>query len=448
MIRTLHAALFVLIMLALITPSAFAAGALVPDFPPGLVVPPGAAMSADFNVERATQAYMSLLTPAQRARSDAYFEGGYWLQLWGFLYSLGVAWLLLSGRRSARVRDWSERLTRLSWLRTMIYSSVYVLAAYLLALPLTIYAGFYRERVYGLVNQSFGPWFGEQLIDLGVNVVISAVFLAVAYAFVRKFAVSWWIWLTAFMAGFLLMVMLIAPVWIMPLFNDYKVLADGAVKSAVLSMARANGVSAENVYWFDASKQTNRVSANVSGFLGTTRVSLNDNLLNKTSLPEIKAVMGHELGHDVLHHALRSAIYYSLVFGLGFAFLNVGARALIRRWQGRFALRDIGDVAALPLVFALFSVFLFVATPVLNSISRQQEQEADLFGLNAAREPYGFAMAAMRLSTYRKMEPGALEERLFFDHPSGHTRIYDSMRWLKENPSAVEGSLKGAHQPP
>jgi STE24 endopeptidase len=204
----------------------------------------------------------------------------------------------------------------------------------------------------------------------------------------------------------------------------------------IVSMARANGVPADNVYWFDASKQSNRVSA--TGFLGTTRVSLNDNLLNKTSLPEVKAVMGHELGHYVLHHPLRGAIYYGIVFGLGFAFIHWSARGLIQRWRDRFALRDIGDVAALPLMWALFSTFLIVATPVLNSISRQQETEADIFGLNAAREPHGFAMAAMRLSSYRKMQPTAIEEMVFYDHPSGYTRVYDSMRWLKENPSAAE----------
>lgn len=171
---------------------------------------------------------------------------------------------------------------------------------------------------------------------------------------------------------------------------------------------------------------------------GLTRVSLNDNLLNKTSEPEIKAVMGHELGHYVLNHSLRGAIYLSIVFGLGYAFINWSARALIRRWRDRFGLRDLSDVAALPLVAALLSIFLFVATPILNTISRQQEQEADYFGLNTAREPYGFAMATMRLSSYRKMQPTALEEIIFFDHPSGHTRIYDSMRWLKENPSAAD----------
>jgi STE24 endopeptidase len=414
-----------------------AASVLEYEFPPGLIVPPGARMSAAFDADEATRAYMALQSPAQRARSDAYFEGGYWLQLWGFLYSLGVAWVVLAGRRSARMRDWCERLTRRRSLQIFLYAAVYFVVVYALTLPLTVYSDYFREHAYGLANQSFGPWFVEQLIGLGVTALAGALFLIAAYAFVARFAESWWIGLSGFTVVFFLLVIMVVPVWISPLFNDYKVLPDGPVKAAVLGMARANGVPATNVYWFDASKQSNRVSANVSGFLGTTRVSLNDNLLNKTSLPEIKAVMGHELGHYVLHHGFRSAIYYSIVFGVGFAFLQWSGRALIRRWRDRFGLRGLDDVAALPLVWALFSSFLFAATPVLNTITRQQEQEEDLFGLNTAREPYGFSMAALRLSSYRKMSPGALEEMVFFDHPSGHTRIYDSMRWLKENPSAV-----------
>jgi STE24 endopeptidase len=427
----------VAVVLLLAAGSDFAAEVLMHEFPPGLVIPPGARMTPDFDAGKATQAYMDLLSPAQRARSDAYFEGGYWWQLWGFLYGLGVAWLLLSGRRSARFRDWCEQVTRRRSLRTLLYSAAYLVATFVLSLPLLIYTNFVREHAYGLANQSFGPWFGEQLIDLVVTVIVGSLFFWAAYSFIAKFRESWWIWLTGFTTVFLLFLMLVFPVWISPLFNDYQVLADGPVKTAVLSMARANGVPAENVYWFDASKQSNRVSANVSGFLGTTRVSLNDNLLNKTSEPEIKAVMGHELGHYVLNHSLRGAIYVSIVFGLGFAFVNWSARRLIHGWRDRYGLRELDDVAALPLVAALFAIFLFAATPILNTITRQQEQEADYFGLNTAREPYGFAMTAMRLSSYRKMEPSALEEIVFFDHPSGHTRIYDAMRWLKENPSAA-----------
>jgi len=322
----------------------------------------------------------------------------------------------------------------------MLYAAGYLIAVFVLTLPLTIYAGYFREHSYGLANQSFGPWFGEQLIGLALMVIAGALFLAAAYAFVAKFVDSWWIWLSGFSVAFLLAVSVVTPVWIMPLFNNYRILADGPVKAAVLSMARADGVPAQNVYWFDASKQSNRVSANVSGFLGTMRVSLNDNLLQKTSLPEIKAVMGHELGHYVLHHVVRGAIYVGLVLALGYAFVHWSATRLILRWRDRFGLRDLADPAGLPLVAALLTSFLFLATPILNSITRIAEQEADIFGLNTAREPYGFAMAAMRLSSYRKLQPTRLEEIVFFDHPSGYTRVYDSMRWLKENPSAVENT--------
>jgi STE24 endopeptidase len=435
--RAVPTLIFATLALLLCT-GAFAAENVRHDFPPGLVIPPGAQWGPDFDVTAATDAYMNLLSPQQRARSDAYFDGGCWLQLWGYLYSLGVAWLLLARRRSASLRNWCERVTRRRWLRSFLYAAAYIVLAYVLTLPLTIYADFFREHAYGLANQTFGPWFAEQLTGLAVTVVAGALFLTAAYAFVARFINTWWLWLSAFTVAFLMLLMLVAPIWVMPLFNDFKPLADGAVKSAVLGMAHGDGVPADNVYWFDQSKQTDRVSANVSGFLGTTRVSLNDNLLNKTSLPEIKAVMGHELGHYVLNHSLRGAIYYSLIFAVGYALINWSAGALIIRWRERFGLRDLADPAALPLVVALFSTYLFLATPFTNSITRGAEHEADIFGLNTAREPYGFAYAAMRLSSYRKLQPGPIEEFIFFDHPSGYRRVYDSMRWLKENAAVVE----------
>ena len=104
------------------------------------------------------------------------------------------------------------------------------------------------------------------------------------------------------------------------------------------------------------------------------------------------------------------------------------------RWGSRFGLEGRGDPAALPLALAILSLFFFFATPLLNSIIRQAEAEADAYGLNAAGEPNGFAMAAMRLSTYRKIKPGPLEEILFYDHPSGYARVHRSMVWLKEHP--------------
>lgn len=403
------------------------------DLPPGLQIPDAARPGPGFDVERATQAYIDLLTPEQRAKSDAYFEGGYWLQLWGLLYGFAVAAVLLGSGLSRRMRDFAERRSRRPWVQAMLYGLQWMLVGFVLGLPLAIYQGFVREHQYGLATQDFGGWFGDQLKGLLVGLVLVPPILAALYAAVRRMGARWWIGASAGAFALTLFLMMLAPVFIDPLFNDYKPLREGSVREAVLSLARANRIPVDNVVEFDASRQTTRISANVAGFLGTTRVALNDNLLDRTSEPEIKAVMGHEMGHYVLNHAFRLVVYVSLVLALGFWFVHRVFDVALARWGTRLGLRDRADPAALPLAVAILSLFFFLATPVLNTIIRQAEAEADMFGIDAAREPHGFAMAAMRLSAYRKIQPGPVEEFLFYDHPSGYDRVRRSMEWFKEN---------------
>jgi STE24 endopeptidase len=114
---------------------------------------------------------------------------------------------------------------------------------------------------------------------------------------VRRLGKSWWVWGAAVTILFLAFVILISPVYIAPLFNSYTKLQDARIKDPILSMARANGIPATDVSEFDASRQSNRVSSNISGFAGTQRISLNDNLLKRCTLPEIETTMGHEMGH-------------------------------------------------------------------------------------------------------------------------------------------------------
>jgi STE24 endopeptidase len=415
------------------SPIAFADSPISRDLPPGLQIPDAARPGPAFDVDRATEAYLNLLSPEQRQLSNAYFEGGYWLQLWAFLYGLGVAALMLWGGISRRLRDIARRVSPQPWLHTWIYATLFVLAVFVLNLPWAFYADFLREHQYGLATQDFGGWLGDGLKALMVNVVVLPLVLIAVYAAVRRTGSRWWIWASGIGFVFALFAMMLAPVFVEPLFNDYKPLREGAVREAVLSMARANRIPTDHVVEFDASRQTTRISANVAGFAGTTRVALNDNLLNKTSQPEIKAVLGHEMGHYVLNHGLRGTIYISLVIVFAFWFTHRAADWSLARWGRRLGLEGRDDPAALPLAVAIISIFFFLATPVMNSIGRQIEAEADAFGLNAAREPNGFAMAAMRLSTYRKIHPGPLEEIVFYDHPSGYDRIHASMLWLKEN---------------
>ena len=396
-------------------------------------VPAAAQASPSFDPEAATRAYLDVLSASQKERSDAYFEGGYWIQLWSFLLGLGVAWLLLATGLSARMRDLAERITVRGPLRTALYAVQYVVLITVIGFPFTVYTGYFREHRYGLATQGFGGWLRDQGVGLCIGTVFMALALTVLYGAIRKAPKTWWIWGAVGGVALLALVMLIGPVYIDPLFNTYEPLDDPAVKAPILSLARANGVPVEEVWEFDASRQSNRISANVSGFLGTMSVRLNDNLLERCTLPEIKAVMAHEIGHYVLNHVYEMLPLFALILAAGFAFVRFGFDRVLRRWGGNWGVRGIGDVAGLPLLGALLAVYMFVMTPVLNTIIRTNEAEADLFGLNAAREPDGFASTALKLSEYRKLEPGPVEEWIFYDHPSGRSRIHMAMVWKAEH---------------
>ena len=276
-------------------------------------------VSGAFDVEAATEEYLSRMSPEDKARSDAYFEGGYWLQLWGFLYTLGVAWLLLGTGLSARLRDWVERLTKRRPLQTAIYAAVYLAATTVLFFPLNVYQQFFREHRYDLATQTFPEWMRDVAMDLGLSVLLLPLLFIPLYGVFRKAPRTWWLWGSVVGLGFLAFLMMIGPAFIDPMFNTYVPLEDPEVKDSILAMARENGIEVEHVYQFDASKQSNRVSANVSGFMGTMAIRLNDNLLNRCSLAEIKEVMAHEIGHYVLNHI------YEMLITLGSSWWSASA---------------------------------------------------------------------------------------------------------------------------
>jgi len=383
-----------------------------------------------FDVEAATQAYVARLDARQRAASDAYFEGQYWLLLWDWLYTLVIAWLLLHFGFSTRLRNLSERVSRASFLQHCVYIPLFLLTVFVLSLPLSIYRDFIREHEYGLSNLSFLAWFGEQLIGLGLLLVIGTPAIAVLYVLLRKARRTWIAWASTAGVALLGLLFMVSPVYIQPLFNDYRPLADGPLKERILSLARANGVPAGEVYQFDASRQTSRISANVSGLFGTARISLNDNLLNRVSPAGVEAAMGHEIGHYALNHGPRHVLELGLVLALGFVVVN---RLFDRLNRSSWRIRGLDDIAGLPLVMAILYTYGFLMTPVINTIIRVAEVEADIYGLNAARQPDGWAEDVLLLSEYRKVHPGYWEEILFYDHPSGYERLRMGMHWKKEN---------------
>ena len=388
-----------------------------------------ASAAQGFDVEAATRAYLDTLQGAARAKSDSYFEGGYWLPLWSALVSILAYWAMLHFHWSAKWSCWAGGVARRRWLQPALYAVPFTLAGALLTLPWTIYVAYFREHQYGMSNQSFFEWFTEWSIMLGVGLVTSAIFFAIIYAVIRNSPKRWWLWGTAATGALLSVLILLAPVFVEPLLNKYTPMQAGPLRSEILRIAHAEGIPTNDVYVVDASRQTKRISANVSGLGPTIRIALNDNLLNRSNSAGIKAVMGHEMGHYKLYHIQKLLLYLTLMALAGFLFTYWAVPKLLARYGERWGVRDVADPGSAPVFWGLLALLGIPGGILFNSIIRYHESEADAFGLEAAREPDGFAMTAMQLSEYRKIEPGTWEERIFFDHPSGRTRVRMAMEW-------------------
>jgi len=388
-----------------------------------------APIGGGFDAQKATDAYLATVAPADRARSDAYVDGGHVLMVVDLVYTLVIAGLLLWLQISARMRDIAVSITRYRFLQAPLYVVQYLVVTTALTLPLAVFEGFTREHNYGLSNQTFAQWAGDYGISFAQTLVLFTILLTVIYAVARAVQRRWWVWGTLVTVAFFVVTIMIEPVYLAPMFNHYAPLPESGMRNAILTLAHTQGIPAKNVYTFDASRQSKRISANVSGLFGTTRISLNDNLLNRCTPTEVIAVLGHEMGHYVMNHVSILITWMGLLALIAFWFADRAYHSLIGIFGGNWDVRAIDDPAGLPLVVALFSVFFFVATPVTNTIVRTNEIQADIFGLDAVRQPDAFATVVLKLGEYRKLDPSPLEETVFFDHPSGRTRIYEAMRW-------------------
>lgn len=381
----------------------------------------------------ATRLYLNSIPAEQRARANAYTEGNHWIWFWGTLIAIAIAFLVLHLGWSRRIRDRVERLSSANSVRTFAYTAVFLALLGVVMLPWSVYTGFIREHYYNLSNQTLGAWFAEYILAFGMGLVIAGVTATVFYAIVRKLPRTWPLWGTLAGVVFTAFQILIHPVFVAPLFNTFTPLEDARVRDPILAMARANGMRPGNVYVIDESRRSIRINAQVSGLFGTERIALNDNLLSRTSLPEIKHAMGHELGHYVLHHFYQNLLRSVILIGALLLLLRGGFDWSVRRWGDRWGIRGIGDVAGLPLLFLIFTLVTAIGSPMTRTFNRIQEAEADIFALNAAREPDGAAQLALRLVDFVKLDPHPVEEALFYRTPSPRTRIHQAMVWKAES---------------
>jgi STE24 endopeptidase len=388
---------------------------------------PAFAAALPFDPDIATREWLATMDPEAVARSNSYFEGGYWIQFVGPLIGLIIAFAILQTGFAKNLRSWLEKRVKIYFFVVIGFALVYTLVGSVLSFGWDYWVGFVREHDYDLSTQTFAQWFTEYLQEAGIGLLIGSLAIGLLYLIIAVARKTWWIWGTVFAIAFVAVIGMLAPVYISPIFNDYNPMPQSALRESVLQIAQANGVPANDLMVYDRSRQTNSISANVSGFGETTRISLADTLLQRESPGGVRAVLGHEIGHYVLQHTVSLLIMNTLLIVFAFGLANVLFNWLTK--GERWGIRSIADPAGMPLFFSVIGFIFLLATPISNNIIRFHELQADMFGLNAAREPDGFAESAILLSEYRKMEPTLFEEWFFYDHPSGYARIHMAMTW-------------------
>jgi STE24 endopeptidase len=350
--------------------------------------------------------------------------GNHWLLLWNLVVSALVTWAIvrlgLLDRVDAR---FARRGTNV---RAFVVGLVCFLASALLTLPWTLYARWWRELGYGRTSQALGDFLWQALLGTAISSAIGALFFVGVYALIRRTGSRWWLWsggLTALTASALI---LVAPIVIEPLFNDFKPVPAGEVRAALETMAQRAGVPGDRLFVYDGSRQSNNFTANVTGLGGSARIAISDVAFKGASLDEVKAVTGHEIGHYVLGHVWRGiAIITTLVM---LAFLL--ADRLFPRFARAFGSgATLSDPRGLPVLLFMVSLFVFAATPVMNALSRISERESDRYSLETVNLPDALATALVKTAEYRDPRPHPVQEFIFYTHPAVERRVLAAMQW-------------------
>jgi STE24 endopeptidase len=377
--------------------------------------------------------------PEPSALAMAYYRSGilvwFLAHVWGLLVPAAILFTGLSGR----LRDLARRAVGfradeegrgfrrgLRWVGMIaVYAILYLGLTLLIDLPIDYVLGHLRAHEYGLSNQSFGRWFGNELKSVGVSMVGTAALLWIPYLLLARSPRRWWLWTGLLMVPFALGAAFIKPIWIDPLFNKFEPMTNAGLESKILDLARRAGIEGSRVFVVDKSRDTRTVNAYVTGLLGTERIVLWDTLLDRLDEKETLAVVGHEIGHYVLNH-VAWGVSLSALGSLVLLFLvDRTGRWMIGRWGRRFRFERLSDVASVPLFILLLQLFNLAGAPIQLAASRAMEHEADRYGLELTRTNRSSALSFVKLQNdnLSNPRPGPLSILWRSSHPPIGDRI-------------------------
>ena len=352
----------------------------------------------------------------QKAKNTHFFlDQGYTLILLVLFLFVGI---------SAYLRRQIEKFTRKRFWVVACYTLLFLLLAFIFGFPSSYY-GYSLEQKFGLSNQNFSQWFGEQLKGLMVVAIIGLLAVEGIYLALKKSPRRWWIYVSVVFVLFTVVMVNLAPVLIMPLFNKFTPLPKGELRDKLIALSQKVNVPVEDIFTMDMSKQTKEANAMFTGLGNTKRIVLGDNLANEYTPDEIEVVIAHEMGHNLLHHVWKMIIFASIISAIGFFIIHLLGGGIINKYRNRLGIENMADVASLPLFLLIFSIYGIITMPVIPTYSRHMEKQADKFALDITHNKEAFisAMDKLAYDNLSNPNPSPVIEFLLYDHPPIAKRI-------------------------
>jgi STE24 endopeptidase len=352
----------------------------------------------------------------QRAKNTLFFfDQGYGILFLALFLFLGI---------SAFLRRQIERITKKQFWVVAFYTLMFLIIAFIVGFP-TSYYGFSLEHKFDLSNQTFFQWFGEELLALLVMAIIALIAVEGIYLALRKAPRTWWIYMSVVFIGFAVVLVNLAPVLIMPLFNVYTPLPEGELRERLVSLSHRADVEVEDIFTVDMSKQTRKANAMFTGLGNTKRIVLGDNLVKEFTTDQVEVVIAHEMGHNLMHHIWQGILFSALMAAIGFLIIHLSGPKIINKWRNRLRIDSMADVAGLPLILLIFSLYGLVTMPIFPAVSRHMERQADRFALDMTHNKEAFisAMDELAYMNLSDPNPSPIIEFLLYDHPPISKRI-------------------------
>jgi len=370
----------------------------------------------------------------------------------GFLYGLGILWVILRFRLAPKYRDWAEKTSHNSFVQVLFFAPLLLLTMAVLGLPTDIWS-YLVQKKYGLVIQGWGSWLWDWTKGELLSVLLGIFLIWILYAVIRTSPRRWWFYFWLISLPIAVLLVFIQPVVVDPMFHKFESLEqkDPALTASLEQMVQRAGqnIPPERMYWMGAGEKTTELNAYVTGIGASKRIVVYDTTVAKMTTPEIVAVAGHETGHYVLNHItkglLASAVGLFIAFYLGFRCLG-----WMLAWRGAaWGIRGVDDLASLPVLLLLLSAISFIGSPVSNAVSRYFEHQADQYALEVTHglTPDSGQVAAQTFQILGEVDldypnPSRADVFLTYDHPATRDRVTFSLTY---DPWASGGTGEFVH---